>query len=88
MIIEIDTYMNSILSTHTEYSIPADEFLAGLGIVDFRTYDGNGNPISISKYVLINKTEDEAMIDLVTTSSSGESVQSNKYKRFSYPFEN
>ena len=88
MIIEMNTYMNSILSTHTEYSIPDDEFLAGLGIVDFCTYDGNGNPISTSKYVLINKTENEAMIDLVTTSSSGEGVQSNKYKRFSYPFEN
>lgn len=88
MIIEMDTYMNSTLDSHTEYSIPDDEFLAGLGIFDACAYDGNGNLISTSKYVLINKTENEAMIDLVTTSSSGEGVQSNKYKRFSYPFEN
>lgn len=89
MIIEMDTYMNSTLDSHTEYSIPDDEFLAELGLFDNCIYDGNGNPISTSKYVLINKTENEAMIDFVTTSETENSyVNSYKYKRFVYPFEN
>lgn len=88
MIQEQDYYYDDKLNSITKYSVSGDEFLAELEFQDSINYDANGNLISTSKHILNSKNENEASIDLVTSSTTYESVNSYKYKRFTYPFSN